>query len=111
MNFTDVPQLDLSGEGSAEEIRKSVRHPIVYLSAKRQMQKYDRETAAARLAAGLESYTFAIQDLETGRWIAGVMENIAPRRFKRRVSLPLFTTAEEATDAAERLIRDLNRRS
>ena len=114
MNVSTDLQLDLSGAPSGQESEgRAPRGPAVgigYVTARRQIARQDAREKARRRAMGEESYAFAIFDKPTDRWIAGVNEMVAPHRFKRRVSLPCFKTADEAMAAGERLIIELNRR-
>ncbi len=73
----------------------------LYASARRQVAKLDQRTQQEQIRAGLASYVFALLDPSAKRWQAGVMLCVAPQRFRRKLSLPVFATDDEAMRAAE----------
>ena len=100
---------DLNIDRDADAEKRATRQEA-HRRAFREIERQNKREQQRRRAARLESYPFALFDPPSGKWVAGVMHLIEANRFKRKLSLPVFKSAEEATDAAERLLIELQRR-
>jgi hypothetical protein len=73
-------------------------------AAAREIARHRLAERKRRLATGQwPGYCASIMSPQhPGRWLAIVMLNIMPNRYRRKVSLETFATSEEAYVAAER---------
>jgi hypothetical protein len=89
------------------ETRKRERASGIGTTVKAAAREIARQRLAdrkRRLATGQwPGYCASIMSLQhPGRWLAVVMLNVMPNRYRRRTSLETFATSEEAYVAAER---------